>query len=88
MQAIGEFVLTEKNMRVPDKGKIYSINEGYTYLWDEAIKEYVRQKKDPAVGVSRFYLYICFTLHGIILSTFKIAVWQTIWSSLCRIDGG
>ncbi|XP_034241736.1 fructose-1,6-bisphosphatase 1 [Thrips palmi] len=48
--AIGEFVLTERNMRVPEKGKIYSINEGYTYLWDEAIKEYVRQKKDPAYG--------------------------------------
>jgi len=48
--AIGEFVLTEKNMRVPAKGKIYSINEGYTYMWDEAIKEYVRQKKDPSYG--------------------------------------
>lgn len=48
--AIGEFVLTEKNMKVPQKGKIYSINEGYSYLWDDAIKEYVRQKKDPSFG--------------------------------------
>lgn len=48
--AIGEFVLTEKNMRVPAKGKIFSINEGYMYLWDEAIKEYVLQKKDPSYG--------------------------------------
>ncbi|XP_026462576.1 fructose-1,6-bisphosphatase 1-like [Ctenocephalides felis] len=48
--AIGEFVLTEPNMRVPDKGKIYSINEGYSYLWDAAVSEYVSAKKDPAKG--------------------------------------
>ena len=27
--SIGEFVLTEPNMRIPKRGKIYSINEGY-----------------------------------------------------------
>ncbi|KAL1117831.1 hypothetical protein AAG570_004146 [Ranatra chinensis] len=48
--AIGEFVLTEPNMTIPEKGKIYSINEGYSYLWDETITEYVRRKKDPKVG--------------------------------------
>ncbi|XP_019871486.1 fructose-1,6-bisphosphatase 1 [Aethina tumida] len=48
--SIGEFILTEKNMVIPNKGNIYSINEGYTYLWDEAIKEYVDNKKDPAKG--------------------------------------
>lgn len=26
--SIGEFILTDPNMRIPDKGKIYSINEG------------------------------------------------------------
>lgn len=48
--SIGEFVLTESNMRIPSKGKIYSINEGYKYIWDEAIKEYVENKKNPAMG--------------------------------------
>ncbi|CAH0559260.1 unnamed protein product [Brassicogethes aeneus] len=47
---IGEFILTDQGMRIPDKGQIYSINEGYTHLWDEAIKEYVQNKKDPAKG--------------------------------------
>uniref|UniRef100_T1GZK6 Fructose-1-6-bisphosphatase class I N-terminal domain-containing protein n=1 Tax=Megaselia scalaris TaxID=36166 RepID=T1GZK6_MEGSC len=28
------FTLAEPNMRVPDKGKIYSINEGYSSTWD------------------------------------------------------
>lgn len=48
--AIGQSVLTEKNMRVPAKGMICSINEGYAFMWDEAVTEYVRQKKDPACG--------------------------------------
>jgi fructose-1,6-bisphosphatase I len=36
-------------MRIPSKGKIYSINEGYSYLWDPAVAEYVASKKDPKV---------------------------------------
>jgi fructose-1,6-bisphosphatase len=34
---------------VPKRGNIISINEGYSYMWDEAIKEYVNSKKDPKV---------------------------------------
>ena len=32
-------------MKIPSRGKIYSINEGYTYLWDDCIREYVSEKK-------------------------------------------
>jgi len=48
--AIGEFILTDANMRIPDKGKIYSINEGYSYLWDQSVVQYVQDKKNPAKG--------------------------------------
>lgn len=48
--SIGEFILTDANMRIPRKGKIYSINEGYSYLWDESIRKYVAAKKDPRLG--------------------------------------
>ncbi|KAL9924826.1 fructose-1,6-bisphosphatase 1 isoform X1 [Glossina fuscipes] len=48
--AIGEFILTEPNMRVPEKGKIYSINEGYASEWDSGIFQYVAAKKDPSLG--------------------------------------
>lgn len=48
--SIGEFVLTDQNMKIPSRGKIYSINEGYTHIWDDAIKEYVDSKKDPKKG--------------------------------------
>ncbi|XKL61705.1 hypothetical protein PGB90_001538 [Kerria lacca] len=48
--AIGEFVLTEKNIKIPEQGNIYSINEGYSYQWDDAISEYVEKKKNPKFG--------------------------------------
>ncbi|KAJ3664793.1 hypothetical protein Zmor_000336 [Zophobas morio] len=48
--SIGEFILTDKDMTIPNKGNIYAINEGYTHLWDDAIREYVQTKKDPSKG--------------------------------------
>ncbi|XP_011505454.1 PREDICTED: fructose-1,6-bisphosphatase 1 [Ceratosolen solmsi marchali] len=48
--AIGEFILTEKNMKIPSKGRIYSINEGNEKSWSNAIKEYIDLKKKPLSG--------------------------------------
>ena len=48
--AIGEFILTDVNMRIPEKGKIYSINEGYSHLWDASVTDYIASKKDPTKG--------------------------------------
>ncbi|KAI8120969.1 hypothetical protein FF38_10828 [Lucilia cuprina] len=48
--AIGEFILTEPNMRVPEKGKIYAINEGYAADWEAGVYNYVAAKKDPSKG--------------------------------------
>lgn len=39
----GEFVLTKKNLKIPDAPKtIYSVNEGRTEHWQPAIKEFVQ----------------------------------------------
>ncbi|XP_037958690.1 fructose-1,6-bisphosphatase 1 [Teleopsis dalmanni] len=48
--AIGEFILTDPNMRVPEKGKIYAINEGYAADWEAGVYNYVAAKKDPTKG--------------------------------------
>lgn len=48
--SIGEFILTDVNMRIPQQGNIYSINEGYQYYWDDSIKKYIEAKKDPTKG--------------------------------------
>jgi len=56
--AIGEFILTDPNMSVPPRGKIYSINEGYAATWDDAVKEYVESKKNPKTGKAYGARYI------------------------------
>lgn len=48
--AIGEFILTDPDMKIKPRGKIYSINEGYASSWDPAVKEYVESKKFPKTG--------------------------------------
>ncbi|KAL3199174.1 hypothetical protein MRX96_014129 [Rhipicephalus microplus] len=48
--AMGEFILTDPDMKVKPRGKIYSINEGYAGTWDPAVTEYVQKKKFPESG--------------------------------------
>jgi fructose-1,6-bisphosphatase I len=40
-ESLGEFVLTHPNMKIPDRGQIYSANEGNRYQWDEPMREYI-----------------------------------------------
>lgn len=48
--AIGEFILTEPNIKISPRGTIYSVNEGYHSKWDDAMKTYVKRKKYPDSG--------------------------------------
>ncbi|GAB4376309.1 MAG: class 1 fructose-bisphosphatase [Calditrichia bacterium] len=41
----GEFVLSHESIKIPKKGKTYSINESYFDYWDEGVKNYVRWAK-------------------------------------------
>ncbi|KAH7553783.1 hypothetical protein JRO89_XS12G0055900 [Xanthoceras sorbifolium] len=43
----GEFVLTQENIQIPKAGKIYSFNEGNYQLWDDNLKKYIDDLKDP-----------------------------------------
>lgn len=40
--SIGEFILSDRGIRIPDHGSIYSINEGSYNSWDEGLKKYVK----------------------------------------------
>ncbi len=48
--SIGVFFLSHENLRFPEQGKIYSVNEGNFPFFDEKIKQYLRYCKehDPA----------------------------------------
>lgn len=44
--ASGEFILTNRNVKIPPRGKVYSTNEGNTKFWSEGVKKYVQHLKD------------------------------------------
>ncbi|XP_065123315.2 fructose-1,6-bisphosphatase isozyme 2 [Paramisgurnus dabryanus] len=48
--AIGEFILTERNVMIKKKGKTYSINEGYAKYFEPTVNEYLKHKKFPEDG--------------------------------------
>lgn len=40
--SLGEFILANENIRVPEHGPIYSVNEGNFWQWEEPIRDYIR----------------------------------------------
>ncbi|GAB1369975.1 class 1 fructose-bisphosphatase [Candidatus Kapaibacterium sp.] len=52
---LGEFLLTKENIRLPHRGKSYSVNEGYYYKWSENMRQYVDFIKTPSSDKSRPY---------------------------------
>lgn len=38
---VGEFLLSHPDMKIPERGYIYSVNEGYSRYWDKAAREAV-----------------------------------------------
>jgi len=52
-ESVGEFVLTQPNMKIPARGKpIYSINEANRWQWNEPLRDYVTaiQKGEGETG--------------------------------------
>lgn len=49
--SIGEFVLTHPHVQIPEKGKIYSINEGNSRNWNPAITKYVDECKSNSYSL-------------------------------------
>ncbi|KAG9444320.1 hypothetical protein H6P81_015660 [Aristolochia fimbriata] len=50
--SLGEFILTHPDIKIPKKGKIYSVNEGNAKNWDEPTSKYVEKCKFPKDGSS------------------------------------
>ncbi|WP_413162147.1 class 1 fructose-bisphosphatase [Capilliphycus salinus ALCB114379] len=40
--SLGEFILADENITIPDHGPVYSVNEGNFWQWDESIRDYIR----------------------------------------------
>lgn len=53
--SIGEFILSEKNIQIPDHGPIYSINEGSYNSWDLGLKKYIKYCQVEDADTNRPY---------------------------------
>lgn len=40
--SLGEFILSNENVTIPQHGPIYSVNEGNFWQWDEGLRDYIR----------------------------------------------
>jgi fructose-1,6-bisphosphatase I len=40
--AFGEFLLSHDNIKIPDHGRIYSLNEGNYFSWPQGLKNYIK----------------------------------------------
>ena len=45
--SIGEFLLSHENIRIPERGKIFSVNESYYQYWTDGVKRLVDHFKSP-----------------------------------------
>jgi fructose-1,6-bisphosphatase I len=40
--SLGEFILAQENIQIPQHGPVYSVNEGNFWQWDDSIRNYTR----------------------------------------------
>lgn len=53
--SIGEFILSHDNITIPQKSKIYSINEGNYKFWHPGLKKYIKYLQDEDKDTNRPY---------------------------------
>jgi fructose-1,6-bisphosphatase I len=53
--SVGEFLLSHENIKIPEKGKIYSVNEGNYCHWDEKTRALIDYFKAKDKGTARPY---------------------------------
>jgi fructose-1,6-bisphosphatase I len=52
--SLGEFILANEHIKTPNKGPVYSVNEGNFWQWDESYREYIRYVHKNDGYVSRY----------------------------------
>lgn len=53
--SFGEFILSHPNIKIPKKGKIYSINEGNYLYWHPGLKKYIKWLQEEDKVTQRPY---------------------------------
>jgi fructose-1,6-bisphosphatase I len=55
---IGAFVLSHDNMRIPERGSFYSVNEAQAHTFPEPYQEYLRRLRSGALGCEYSSRYV------------------------------
>jgi fructose-1,6-bisphosphatase I len=53
--SVGEFLLSHENIRIPDRGSIYSVNEGNFNRWEPGMQRYIKYLKEDDEHTGRPY---------------------------------
>jgi fructose-1,6-bisphosphatase I len=53
--SFGEFILSHRNIKIPNKSKIYSINEGNYKYWHPGVKKYIKYLQEEDEKTDRPY---------------------------------
>ncbi len=53
--SLGEFLLAHEDIRVPERGRIYSVNEGNYQFWSRGVQEFINYLKEVDAASSRPY---------------------------------
>jgi fructose-1,6-bisphosphatase I len=53
--SVGEFFLSHPDLRIPERGAIYSVNEGNEAKWNEKVRGWVKHLKTPDKSSGRPY---------------------------------
>jgi len=53
--SIGEFIMTFENLRIPDRGGLFSTNMGNYYKWNDRVREYIEYLQRPSEDKARPY---------------------------------
>ncbi|MEA5573923.1 class 1 fructose-bisphosphatase [Calothrix sp. UHCC 0171] len=65
--SLGEFILTEENIKIPNHGSVYSVNEGNFWQWDESIREYIRYVHRTEGYIARYSGAMVSDIHRVLL---------------------
>jgi fructose-1,6-bisphosphatase I len=65
--SLGEFILADENITIPQHGSVYSVNEGNYWQWDESIREYIRYVHRHDGYTSRYSGALVGDFHRILL---------------------
>jgi fructose-1,6-bisphosphatase I len=65
--SLGEFILAQENIKIPDRGSVYSTNEGNFWQWDEGMREYVRYVHKQEGYTARYSGALVGDMHRILM---------------------